>query len=171
VGPGGAAAVKLGILASVEGALNGNIIARPRVTVALAADGLTFAPLGRLPVAICVQSAVAVALIFTLKSFDTLIEYFVATESLSLLGAVAALFVLRRKMADAERPFRVPFYPWTPLFFLAGMTAGVVALSWGEARQGKWHTLGGTAIVLAGFPIYFLWRRTLRRPTSAGPVA
>lgn len=165
VGDWGATAVKLGILASVMGALNGNILARPRVTVALAADGLTFAPFRRLPLALGIQTAVAIGLIFALRSFDTLIGYFVATESLALLGTVAALFVLRRKLPDAERPFRVPLYPWTPILFLAGMTAGLVILSAGEAMQGKWHTLGGTAIVLAGYPVYWIWRRLTRVPS------
>jgi len=36
-----------------------------------------------------------------------------------LVGSGAAVMVLRRRYADARRPFRVPAYPWLPLLFCA----------------------------------------------------
>jgi amino acid transporter len=38
---------------------------------------------------------------------------------LLLLLSGAALMVLRRKEPGAERPFKVPLYPWLPLLFCA----------------------------------------------------
>jgi amino acid transporter len=165
VGPWGATAIKVGVLCSVAGALNGNILARPHVTMTMAADGLVFRAFSRPFVAIGSQAVAAVVLIFALQSFDRLIGYFVATESLALLGCVAALFVLRRRRPDDPRPFRVPLYPWTPILFLAGMTAGLTILTAGEALQGKWHTVVGMAIVAAGYPVYWIWRRFSRAPS------
>ena len=46
-GPIGATLIAFAIMCSVFGALNGNILAKPRVAYALARDGLTFSFLGR----------------------------------------------------------------------------------------------------------------------------
>ena len=70
LGPLGATLIAAAILCSVFGALNGNILAKPRVAYALARDGLTFAFLGRAHprfatpyAAILIQAAAAVALV------------------------------------------------------------------------------------------------------------
>jgi hypothetical protein len=71
------------ILCSVFGALNGNILAKPRVAYALARDGLTFSALGRVHprwatphVAIVVHALGAVLLVALLRDFDRLTTYF-----------------------------------------------------------------------------------------------
>lgn len=67
-----------------------------------------------------IQSAGAIGMMLVLRDFETLTSYFVVVEWASLIFAVAAMFVLRRKMADAPRPFRAPGYPWVPLCFVLG---------------------------------------------------
>jgi amino acid transporter len=164
-GPWGAAAVQLGVLASVTGALNGLILARPHVSMAMAADGLTFAAFARPRIAIGSQAAVAVVLIFTLSSFERLLEFFVATESLALIACVGALFIFRRRRPEAPRPFHVPLYPWTPIFYLLGILMGLLLLTAGYASQGQWHTVVGMTAVAAGYPVYWAWRRVTRVPS------
>src|SRR6266446_8299683 len=46
-GPAGGVLIMLAIMTSIFGALNGNVLAKPRVAYAMARDGLTFAFLGR----------------------------------------------------------------------------------------------------------------------------
>ena len=142
LGPMGATLIGAAILCSVFGALNGNILAKPRVAYALARDGLTFAFLGRAHprwatphAAILIQAAVALVLVATLRDFDKLTTYFVVVEWSALLFAVGAVIVLRRRMPDAPRPFRTPAYPWVPLVFLVGTLAGLAAIVWGEVHQ------------------------------------
>jgi len=169
VGPGGAFLMGLFILCSVFGALNGNVLAKPRVAFALARDGLTFAFLGRAHprwstpyAAILIQCAGAVALVWLLRDFDRLTTYFVVAEWSALLFAVGAVFVLRRKMPAAARPFRTPGYPWVPAVFLVGTSIGLAAIVWGEIAQPtpNYSPVWGLLIAAAGFPAHALWRRT-----------
>jgi amino acid transporter len=167
LGPGGALLVSLLVLASVFGAANGNVLAKPRVPFALSRDGLTFAFLGRAHpryatphLAIAIQTAGTIALVWLLRDFDRLTTYYVVVEWAALLFSVGAVFVLRRTMPDAVRPFRTPGYPVVPAVFLVGTFLGLVAIVWGEVDQAtpNYSPIWGLLVSLAGFPAYFLWR-------------
>jgi amino acid transporter len=71
--------------------------------------------------AFMVQGAVSLALIglgiLTRNGFATMVEYTAPVFWFFLLLVGIALFILRRKEPDLNRPFRVPFYPITPLIF------------------------------------------------------
>jgi APA family basic amino acid/polyamine antiporter len=168
LGPAGSAVIGAAILCSVGGALNGNILAKPRVVYALARDGLTFSFLGRAHprwatphAAILIQSAAALVLVGLLRDFDRLTTYFVVVEWCALLFAVAAVVVLRRRLPHAPRPFRTPGYPWVPLLFLAATSVGLVAIVRGELARPvpNYSPLVGLLIAAAGFPVYHVWRR------------
>ena len=168
-GRAGGAVIMLAIITSVFGALNGNLLAKPRVAYAMARDGLTFSFLGNIHqrwatpwAALIIQGAVAIIMVLVLRDFDTLTTYFVVVEWAALIFAVAAVFVLRRKMADAPRPFRTPVYPWVPLLFVLGTVVGVSAIVWGEIQVGNFSPIYGLAIALAGFPVHHLWKRLKR---------
>ena len=176
MGPAGATLIAAAILCSVFGALNGNILAKPRVVYALARDGLTFSFLGRAHprwatphAAILIQTAAALVLIALLRDFDRLTTYFVVVEWCALLFGVGAVLVLRRRLPDLPRPFRTPGYPWVPLLFLAGTLAGLVAIVRGELGRTvpNYSPLWGLLIAAAGFPVYHVWRR-LAGPASGG---
>jgi APA family basic amino acid/polyamine antiporter len=182
LGPAGAPAISACIMCSVFGALNGNILAKPRVPYALAKDGLTFAFLGKAHprwstpyAAILIQSGVALLMVILFHKdpntmFDKLTTYFVVVEWSALLFTVAAVFVLRRKMPDAVRPYRTPLYPWVPLVFLVGASLGLAAIVWGSTSKGDWSPVTGLLISLAGFPVFWIWRR-LRSERQNEPSA
>jgi len=164
----GATLIGAAILCSVFGALNGNILAKPRVAYALARDGLTFPVLGRVHprwatphVAILIHAAVALVLVALLRDFDRLTTYFVVVEWCALLFSVAAVLVLRRRWPEAARPYRTPGYPWVPLVFMVGTAAGLIAIVAGEVSRPvpNYSPLGGLVIAAAGFPVYAIWRR------------
>lgn len=168
LGPVGATLIGAAILCSVFGALNGNILAKPRVVYALARDGLTFSFLGHAHprwatphAAILIQSAAALVLVALLRDFDRLTTYFVVVEWCALLFAVAAVLVLRRRLPDAPRPFRTPGYPWVPLLFLAGTSVGLVAIVRGELARAvpNYSPLWGLVLAAAAFPVYHVWKR------------
>jgi amino acid transporter/beta-glucanase (GH16 family) len=180
LGPAGATLISVAILCSVFGALNGNILSRPRVPYALARDGLAFPFLGRAHprwktpyTSILVQSGATLVLVALLRDFDRLTTYFVVVEWFALLFAVAAVMVLRRRLPDASRPFRTPLYPWVPLVFLAGTSAGLVAIVGGEIDRPSpnYSPLWGLLIAVAGFPVYWAWRRMTARAAAAMLVA
>ncbi|HVE42332.1 MAG TPA: amino acid permease [Planctomycetota bacterium] len=170
--PGVGTAITFCIMCSVLGALSGCVLAKPRVSYALAQDGLTFRFLGLAHprwsspyAAILIQAAVAIVLVFVLNDFDVLTTYFVVVEWFALLFTVGAVIVLRKKMPDAPRPYRTPGYPWVPLLFLLGTTVGLAAIVWGEIHQEKpnYSPLWGLLIAASGFPIFWIWKR-LRPP-------
>jgi basic amino acid/polyamine antiporter, APA family len=172
-GSAGGVVIMLAIMTSVFGALNGNLLAKPRVAYAMARDGLTFSFLGRTHqrwstpwAALEIQGAVAIILVLVLRDFDTLTTYFVVIEWAALIFAVGAVFVLRRKMAEAPRPFLTPVYPLVPLFFVIGTIVGVSAIVWGQIQVGNFSPIYGLAIALAGFPVHQLWKRLKRRGSA-----
>jgi len=181
----GARLISIGILCSVFGALNGIILAKARVAYALARDGLTFAFLGKAHptratpyVSILIQGVGSIVLVFALNDpekpgrlFSRLTTYFVVVEWLALLFAIAAVFVLRRKMADAPRPYRTPGYPWVPLIFVAGTAVSLAVINANAWLKRDYSPLVGLAIVAAGFPVYWIWRRCSRyNPLPKGDV-
>ena len=168
-GPAGGAVIMLAIMTSVFGALNGNLLAKTRVPYAMARDGLIFSFLGSIHprwatpwAALLVQGAVAIIMVLVLRDYDTLITYFVVVEWAALIFAVAAVFVLRRKMPAAPRPFRTPIYPWVPLLFLIGTVVGLSAIVGGQIQVGNFSPVYGLAIAVAGFPVHYLWKRLKR---------
>ena len=170
-GPAAGVAILLAIMTSVFGALNGNLLAKPRVAYAMARDGLIFSVLGKTHprwstpwAALLIQGVVAIIMVLVLKDFDTLTTYFVVVEWAALIFAVAAVFVLRRKMADAPRPFRTPAYPWAPLCFVGGTVIGLSAIVWGEIQVGNLSPIYGLGMAAAGFPVHHLWKRLQRSP-------
>ena len=168
-GPAGGTLIMLAIMTSILGALNGNLLAKPRVAYAMGRDGLTFAFLGKIHprwstpwAAQLIVGAVAIMMVLALRDYDALITYFVVIEWAALIFAVAAVFVLRRRMAEAPRPFRTPGYPWVPLFFILGTVVGLSAIVWGQIQVGNFAPIYGLAIAAAGFPVHHLWKRLKR---------
>ena len=74
------------------------------------------------------------------------------------LGALA-IFHYRRRHPGLPRPFRVPGYPWTPLLFV--LSAGGIEASTFVTQPGR--AFAGAAVVLAGAPAFWLWRRVSQR--------
>jgi amino acid transporter len=170
VGPAGGVLIMLAIMTSIFGALNGNVLAKPRVAYAMARDGLTFAFLGKTHprwatpwMAVLIQSVVAIIMVLVLRDYDALITYFVVVEWAALIFSVSAVFVLRRKMPETPRPFRTPGYPLVPLVFVAGTVAGLSAIVWGQIQVKNFAPIYGLGIAAAGFPVHYLWKRVQRR--------
>ena len=168
-GPTAGVVIMLAIMTSVFGALNGNMLAKPRVAYAMARDGLIFPFLGRIHrrwstpwAALVIVGAVAIVMVLVLRDFDTLTTYFVVVEWAALIFAVGAVFVLRRKMANVPRPFRTPAYPLVPLLFVTGTIVGLSAILWGQIQVGNFSPIYGLLIAAAGFPVHQLWKRLKR---------
>ena len=73
----------------------------------------------------------------------------------------AAVMVLRRKMPDAERPYRVVGYPYVPVLFLLV----TVFLLVNTLMATPSRALVGVVLIILGLPVYEYFRR------RAGDVA
>jgi APA family basic amino acid/polyamine antiporter len=164
-GPAAGSLIAVVILISMFSAANGLALTAPRMYYAMARDGVFFQRLAevhprfRTPAfAIAAASAWAILLAAT-GTFEQLLTYVVFAGWIFYgLGAMS-IFVFRRREPNAVRPFRVPGYPVTPILFVAASAAIVInTLVTQPARA-----LVGLAVVFAGAPAYWLWRRVHRR--------
>ena len=69
--------------------------------------------------------------------------------------AVVALFVLRAREPNAERPFRAWGYPVAPAIY--AITSAAILINGLYRNPGP--TGAGALIILAGVPLYLLFRR------------
>ncbi len=163
VGDFGVKLVSLTVMISAFGALNGSMMTGPRIFFAMAESGLFFRgvaavhPRFRTPyVAIWLAAALAIGFLM-IQTFEQLADAFVLGIWPFYAGGVAAVFVLRRKRPDLERPYRVWGYPFTPMLFIG---ASVYLLA--NALVSDFNALIGFAIILAGIPVFYLWEERTR---------
>ena len=162
VGESGAKGISLLIVISTFGFMNLSLLSAPRVYYAMAADGVFFDWVGRLSprfhaptAAILLQGVLASAFALT-NTYDKLLGYAVFADWIFFALAGLALIVFRAKLPGAPRPYPTPLYPWTAILFtLAG--AGIVLNTFIADPR---NALIGSAIILLGVPVFFLWRRT-----------
>jgi len=128
----------------------------------MAADGVFFRRVGRLSErfraptgAILLQGALASVFALT-NTYDRLLGYIVFADWISFALAGVALMVFRTRLPGAPRPYRTPFYPWTPILFIAAGTGIVLNTFVADPR----NALAGSAMILLGVPVFFLWKRS-----------
>jgi APA family basic amino acid/polyamine antiporter len=148
-------------LISLAATVSAMTFAGPRVYFAMARDGVflrraaTVHPRYRTPAAaILAQSLWASALVLTAKA-DALINYTGFAIWLFSGIAVTALFVLRKREPNAERPFKTWGYPVLPALY--AIVAFVVVANALYTAPGP--TGAGVLVILAGIPVYLLFRR------------
>ena len=95
-------------------------------------------------------------------TYNDLLDYVIFAALLFYALTVAGLFLLRFKRPDAERPYRAFGYPVLPGLYLVMCVAVMVDLLIVKPI----FTWPGLLLVLAGIPVYFLWRG-LRKPATA----
>lgn len=170
-GEAGAWMLTAAVIFAALSTANATAMTGGRSNYALGRDFPLFAPLGRwsdtrgTPVtALLVQGGIALALILfgawmpsnenTMSGLERMVQYTAPVFWAFFLLTGVSLFVLRRREPSASRPFRVPFYPFTPLLFCA---ACVYVLQSSLFHYGK-GALVGIAVLLAGVPLLVLAR-------------
>ena len=160
LGPRASSIVAALLCLSIAGASSSMIWAGPRVTWAMAQDGVVPRALGArsgagAPTAAILLQAVWVTLLLFTGTFEQLVVYGGFAIALFSAAAVACLFVLRWRLPQQARPFRVPGYPWVPASFIVATLwiAGHVLI------ERPTEALLSLATVLAGLPLYAIWRR------------
>ncbi len=147
------------IMISTFGCVNGLTMMGPRLYYAMAKDGLFFSAVGRLtkhgvPVAgLWLQCGWSIVLVFS-GSYNELLDYIIFAALLFYVLTVAAVFVLRKRLPDAPRPYKAWGYPVLPALYI--MLCATIMLSLLIVKPVySWPSF---IIVLAGIPVYYLWR-------------
>lgn len=161
IGPGVVTILAVALAASIFGALHASVLASARIPFAMARDGLFFrkvadvSPRTHLPVnALLVQGAWASVLALS-GTFDTLTDSVIFAAWLFYGLATASVFVFRRTMPYAARPYRVWGYPILPLAFVLVTAMVLVNALIATPRQ----ALNGLMMMAIGLPFYLYWSR------------
>jgi APA family basic amino acid/polyamine antiporter len=160
VSPWAAKLVAIMILISIFSATNGTKLTAPRVYYAMARDGLFFQRLAEVhprfktPAFAVIAGAAWSIILAVTGTFEQLLTYVVFVGWIFYALAAASIFIYRRRLPDAVRPYRVPGYPITPLLFIIAAAAlAVNTIVTQPARAAI-----GLGIVFLGAPAYLIWR-------------
>ncbi|QLC65839.1 amino acid permease [Flavobacterium sp. LPB0248] len=153
----GALIIAIMIMISTFACNNGLIMAGARVYYTMAKDGLFFkkaAVLNSSSVpawALWAQCIWASALCLTGKYGD-LLDFVIIIVLIFYILTIYGIFILRKKMPDAERPYKAFGYPFLPMLYIVVASAICISL-----LITKFSTCGwGVLIMLTGIPVYYL---------------
>lgn len=161
VGRAGVVFVSLAIMVSTFGTLNGSMMTGPRIFFAMAEDRLFFRRLADVhprfgTPSLCIVLAAALGVIYvSIRQFAQLADQFIIGIWPFYALGVAAVFVLRRRRPDAERPYRAWGYPVVPLLFLL---ASVYLLGNYMVTEPRVF-VADLFVILLGIPVYAIWGR------------
>ena len=163
------------ICLSVLGVTNASILAPPRMTFAMAREGKFFAFAGKIQPrfntpgnAMLLHLGWMVVMVFS-GSFYILADMYIFVTWLFNLLLVTGVFILRKKMPAAERPYRVWGYPLVPLVALLSTAFYLMMTLYTDIeayRTGKTHlinSLFGIALTAVGIPFYVYFRKRYKR--------
>jgi len=148
------------IVISTFGCNNGLILSGARVYYAMAADRLFFRNAGRLNSRAVPGNGLWIQFIWSSVlclsgSYSQLLDYVVFAVLIFYVLTILAIFVLRRKRPDAERPYRAFGYPFIPaLYIVMAVTIMIILLIYKPT-----FTWPGLVIVILGIPVYYIWSR------------
>jgi len=159
-GVNGASIISIAVIISTFGALNGSILATARVQFAMARDRLFFSPLGKIHpkfgtphVSLIIQGVWSCVLVLS-GSFDTISDYVIFAAWLFYMLGAAGVFVLRKKMPEVNRPYKVWGYPYTPIIFIIFSFLFLVNSIISDTQDAAM----GSILILSGLPIYLYWK-------------
>lgn len=170
-GTTGGAIIAALIVICTLGAINGNTLAVARVTYVMGKDK-SFLPWAgkehrrfQTPGNALILHCIWICMFIITGSFDMLADMMVfMTWMFYGLGAVG-VFILRRKMADAERPYKIWMHPFVTLLYIAFTTFFLGATIYNDVTnyiagtQPVINSLLGLLITALGIPLYFYYKR------------
>ncbi|MBM2815302.1 MAG: amino acid transporter [Ignavibacteria bacterium] len=163
LGESAAVVMAIFIMISTFGCNNGLILAGARVYYAMAQDGLFFRSVGNLnsnnvPGKALWLQCLWASLLCLSGTYGQLLDYVVFTVLIFYILTIAGIFVLRRKMPDAERPYKAFGYPVIPLMYIVS----ALTISFCLLLFKPDYTWPGFIIVAIGIPVYFFWKKLER---------
>jgi APA family basic amino acid/polyamine antiporter len=179
-GPVGAGLVAFFICLSVIGTVNACILTPPRITFAMARDNKFFKAAGVIhPKFKTPGNAMLLHLVWTVLltlsgSFFMLADMSIFIVWLFNLFFVAGLFILRRRMPDVERPYKMWGYPWIPVLVFIGSLIFLALIVTKDIRN---YTSGQSAVVNSvaamaltamGIPLYYFFKWANKGKDHAG---
>lgn len=166
LGPVGASMIVIGIMCSTFGTTNGMLLGGPRSIYAAGADGSFSRAFGKVHpkyhspyIAIIVLGVWGSLLTFS-GTYDQITSYVVFGSWGFYAMTAVSVIILRRKMPNAERPYKAWGYPYATLLFVAIATWFLYNTLVEDTR----NAVIGIVLLLISLPFYYYWSR--RKATS-----
>src|SRR5437660_563511 len=149
------------MMTSSFGALHASVLATSRVPYAMARDRLFFKGLSKLsprthvPTRSLIVLGIWSSVLALSGSYDQLTD--AAAFSLTIFYAFVAgsVFIFRRRLPEASRPYRTWGYPVVPIVFLVVTVWLILRTIWDNPRQ----SAIGLGLILIGLPVYLIWSK------------
>jgi basic amino acid/polyamine antiporter, APA family len=165
LGPIGASLVVIGIMCSTFGTTNGMLLGGPRSIYAAGAEGAFAKSFGKVHpqyrspyVAIIVLGVWGSLLTFS-GTYDQIASYVVFGSWAFYALTAVSVIVLRRKMPNANRPYKAWGYPYATLLFV-GIAAWFLYNTLVEDTR---NAMIGIVLLLVSLPFYYYWTRDSRK--------
>lgn len=162
LGTSGVTILSAAFVFSALGAMNGSIMTAARVPYAMAKDGLFFKQLAQVNdktlvpmVSIIVQGIVSMVLALS-GTFDQLTDYVVFSSWIFYAMVTGVVFVLRRRLPNAERPYKTFGYPVVPVLFILI----AIFLLVNTVMTNPTGSSIGLGLILAGAPVYWIFKKS-----------
>jgi APA family basic amino acid/polyamine antiporter len=145
------------IMVSTFGCINGLTLSGARVYYAMANDGLFFKKASSLnknnvPQFALVIQAVWTSILTLSGSYGNLLDYVVIAVLIFYILTVVGVFILRKKLSNLERTYKVWGYPIVPALYVVMATFICINLIAFKPE----YTIPGIGIVVLGIPVYYL---------------
>jgi len=157
------------------GAINGNLMAPARITYAMGKDKVFFPWAGKehkrfaTPGNAVWLHGIWSSLFIISGSFDMLADMFVFITWIAYGAGAAGIFLLRKRMPDQPRPYKIWGHPIVTIFFILFSAFYLITTVYNDVtnymhhRQPVINSVLGLAITAAGIPLYFYFKRKNNR--------
>lgn len=175
-GTAGGIAITMMVMLFVLGTTNANILATARVTYAMGVHNRLLRWAGKVEPryqtpgnALWLNAIWTIILIFS-GSFDMLTDMLIFVTWFFYGMSALGVFVLRKKMKDVPRAYKVWGYPFVPLFFVLFTGFFLVSTLYKDisnymnGQSPVINSVLGAIITLTGLPIYYLSKKKIHKP-------
>lgn len=159
-GTGGVLFISLLILITTLGCLNASILTGSRPYFAMSRDRLFFSGIGKLnrqnvPGNSLLWQGIWASVLVLSGTFDQLTDMLIFAVYIFYGATATGVFILRRRMPDTHRPYKVPGYPVITAIFVLFCIGLFINTIMTQPRE----ALIGLSLIVAGIPVYFIFRR------------
>lgn len=166
-GSSGGIFISVLVLVTTLGCTHATILASARPYFAMAREGLFFPKVAKLneaqaPVNSLIYQGIWACILVLSGTFDQLTDMIVFAVFIYYGATALGVFILRKKMPDAHRPYKVWGYPVVPaivVLFCAGLFVNTFFTRPREAALGM-------VLMLTGVPMYYWFKRKNKQVES-----
>jgi APA family basic amino acid/polyamine antiporter len=165
-GTGGVVFISFLILLSTFGCTHATILSNARTSFAMAKEGLFFPKMAKVNKAKVPGNAlwyqgVWACLLVLSGTFDQLTDMLIFAAFIYYGATTLGVFILRRKMPNAPRPYKVLGYPIVPGIFIIFCVILIINTIITRPREAGI----GLTLILLGIPFYYWFSRKSKRET------